>query len=143
MPAKAFVDGPECNNPSGVAEAWMETKLVKERLRLLRKLVLDRDDPDSKTIAPSRENMVYNAEVLEVLARDMHSRGRCGADPIESICEITMAFYKKQPVYKEIDKGFNIKVTAYNTAWVLHKMVSRIRNSLSKHATSRVSWFIM
>ena len=138
MPAKGFVDGPVCTNASRVAEAWMETTLVKERLRLLRKLVLYRDDVDSKCITPTRENMVYNAEILEVLARDMHSRGRCGADPIESICEMTMAFYKKQPVYKEIDKAFNIKVTAYNNAWVLRKMVSRIRNSLPKHATSRV-----
>lgn len=139
MPPKGFVDGPTCGNPVAVADAWAETSMMKERLRVVQTLILDNQDPDASAVQPTRANMIHNAEILLVLASDMSKRRRAGADPIDVICQMTMAFYEKHPAYSQVLKEkFNLKAVAYNHAWVLHKMMSRIRNSVPKHATSRV-----
>lgn len=138
MPVK-ITDGPVCSDPKAVAKAWGEVPLVKERVNLLRKLVLDKTDPEKATLLPTRENMIYNSPILLELAKDMNNRGRCGADPIDTIYAMTMAFYELHPRFQEGIKGFNPKAAAYNHAWVLHKMISAIRNSVPKHSTARVS----
>lgn len=138
MPVK-IADGPVCSDPTAVAKAWGELPLVKERVNLLRKLVLDKTDPEKSSLLPTRENMIYNSPLLLELAKDMSNRGRHGADPIDVVHSMTLAFYEQHPRYQEAIKGFNPKAAAYNHAWVLHKMISAIRNSVPKHSTARVS----
>ena len=67
------------------------------------------EDTDDKTVLASRENMIHNAEILEALATNMNQRGRCGADPIDVICSMTVKFYEMHPLYTEVKKDFNLK----------------------------------
>lgn len=140
MPIKKFADGPLCKNPTSVAEAWNELPLVLERVGSGKRLVLDVKGKDM--VLPTRENMVYNAPILLEVAKDMHARGRCGADSIDCLALMTVAFYEKKDVYKKLNPTANLKTIAYNQAWVLHKMISRIRNSLPKHQTTRELWLV-
>lgn len=135
MPAKKFEDGPVCSNPGEVVEAWDSLAIVTERVGNGKKLVVDTEG--KQVVLPTRENMVHNAPILLELAKNMHKRGRCGADPIDVIAVMTLNFYEKKTIYKAMNPNANLKTIAYNQAWVLHKMVSRIRNSLSKHKTTR------
>lgn len=140
MPPKGFIDGPVCSDASAVATAWTGLVKVQERARVLKHLVVAKggsEDTDGKTVLPTRENMIHNAELLEALAANMNQRGRCGADPIDVICSMTVKFYEMHPLYTEVNKDFNLKAVSYNNAWVLHKMVSRLRSSLPKYQSSR------
>eukprot|EP00435_Cladocopium_sp_Y103_P014020 s2668_g3.t1 len=142
MPPKGFIDGPTCSDASAVAKAWAALARVQERTRVLKHLVVAKggtEDPDGKTVLPSRENMIHNAEILEALALNMNQRGRVGADPIDVICCMTVKFYEMHPVYTEVKKDFNLKAVSYNNAWVLHKMVSRLRSSLPKYQADCLS----
>ena len=138
MPIKKLADGPVCENPQPVVDAWNALPLVTERLGCGKRLVLDIKGKD--LVLPTRENMVYNAPILLEIAKDMHLRGRCGADPIDCLALMTVAFYERKDVYKKLNPTANVKTIAYNQAWVLHKMISRIRNSLPKHQTTRELW---
>ena len=140
MPPKGFVDGPVCSDTSAVAKAWAGLVKVQERARVLKHLVVAKggsEDTDGKTVLPTRENMIHNAELLEALAANMNQRGRCGADPIDVISSMTVKFYEMHPLYAEVNKDFNLKAVSYNNAWVLHKMLSRLRSSLPKYQSSR------
>lgn len=137
MPSKKFVDGPVSGDPKAVADGWQGLPEVIDRVCKGERLIIDHKDPDSQTVLPSRENMIRNSSILTELARDMSRRGRCGADPIDVIAEMTVAFYQKNPVYQRANPEFNMKVVAYNNAWGIHKMMSRLRTSLSKHKCTR------
>ena len=67
MPPKGFVDGPVCSDTSAVAKAWAGLVKVQERARVLKHLVVAKggsEDTDGKTVLPTRENMIHNAELL-------------------------------------------------------------------------------
>lgn len=91
-----------------------------------------------KPVNPSKDNMTFNAPILEELAKNMSQRMRFGADPIDVVCQMTLAFYEMNPLYLKALPNFNLKAVAYNDAWTIHKMIANFRNPVTKYGTTRV-----
>lgn len=148
MPSKSIPDGPVCSDPEAIAKGWLQTDLVAGRGRHLERLMQrkagDKDDRmNTQVILPTKANMVHNAPILEVLAKDMSQRTRVGADPIDVVCQMTLAYYQSIPPYSTALPGFNVKAVAYNDAWSIHKMISNFRNPVTKYETTRDIWLTL
>ena len=146
MPAKSTPDGPVCPHPRSVVEAWLKHPVVAERHHNLERLVQSDDCKDlkdqngtfhTKPIVPSRQNMINNAVVLEVLAKDMSARMRVGADPIDVLCVMTLGYYESNKHFLKVANSFNLKAVAYSDAWTIHKMLSQFRSPVSRYSSTR------
>ena len=136
MPPRPFEDGPICENPKAVAILWEKDPVLRERANQLQKLVQSKD-PKEKAIKINRDNLIFNAPVLEAYARDLSSRDRSTADPVEVIYEMVAEWYAKHPLYPQFCKDYDAKGWAYHAAWPIHKMVSYLRNIVPKHKSIR------
>ena len=146
MAPKHVPDGASCENPLAVAQAWDELPLVQTRAHSMQRLILSASSNkesvatgDSKgQVLATKENLVHNNTILEVLVKDMVSRNRVGADPIDVIAEMTMAWYALHPFYAKLVPKMHLTAWAYGDAWTLHKMISSFRSPVVRYSTCRV-----
>lgn len=137
MVAKGFKDGPVASDCESLGAKWDEFPILRQRARDGKKLVLD--VTGQAEVQASSENLKLNSEVLEAVLSHMLSRGRVGADPIGHLWRMAFSFYTfNKQLYTSVgEKG--LKAWAYQDAWGIRKMISRLRQNLGKHESMRVS----
>ena len=141
MPWRSFADGPECEDPKLIARRWDDVEEIRDRAKDKQKLVQLVKDEDGNEVAwPTPENMSLNKALLEVLVKDMLSRTRAGADPIEIITKMVSEHYTLHRNDFQEYFTFQIKGWIANDAWAIRKMVSKLRNKITKHDTMRAAW---
>ena len=65
---------------------------------------------------------------------------RVGADPIEIITKMVSEHYTLHRNDFQEYFTFQIKGWVANDAWAIRKMVSKLRNKITKHDTMRAAW---
>jgi hypothetical protein len=141
MPWRSFADGPECEDPKLIARRWDDVEEIRDRAKDKQKLFqLVKDEGGNEVAWPTPENMSLNKALLEVLVKDMLSRTRVGADPIEIITKMVSEHYTLHRNDFQEYFTFQIKGWIANDAWAIRKMVSTLRNKITKHDTMRAAW---
>ena len=148
MGKKSFADG----RAMTIEEAetwtslWDDLPGVNKRLAQGQKLLISSPGKAWNTVHANLGNISLNALVLKPVAelhRDKYKR--LSAFPIDVYAVLIHDFYSKNAVSyqgREDIKDFDAKSWAWNQAWTMHKMFSKLRNKVQRDEKPHVPWHV-
>ena len=135
MGRKSFLDGKgmTVEQAEALACPWTGLPEVQERLSKGQKLLVGGPDPD-KPVHSGIVNIGLNAAILRPLAllkRDTYKR--LSAFKVDVYATLMLSFYEANAeAYEGRRANFNPKSWAWEQAWTMHKMFSKLRTKVMK-----------
>ena len=126
-------------------DPWQDLPAVKDRLSKGQRLLIPASGLVSRTVNASMANIGLNAEILQPLAELKRDRfRRLSAFEIEVYAVLLQKFYEKHEeayVGRESIKNFDAKSWAWEQAWSLHKMFSKLRSKVQRLEMPSAPWW--
>ena len=146
MGKKAFVDGKSMTMEE--AESWPDLwdgmSDISKRLAEGRKLLISKPGTPWTTVHANLGNISLNAFVLKPLAELKRDKfKRLSAFPVDVYATLIHKFYSNHAeVYRRREdiKDIDAKSWAWNQAWSMHKMFTKLRNKVQRDEKPAVPW---
>ena len=140
MPRKVFKDGPVAKKDdiTEVIKGWDSEEALRATALSKQRLLQDRQGKSDVSIC--LPNAARNHHVLFHVAKNMATRKRLSADPVEVIMLMLHGWYTKNKAAYESLEGFDAKSWAFKDGWTLHKLLTLFRPKAMRDEHPRDLW---
>ena len=140
MPRKMYRDGPvaQKDDIKAVISGWDSEEPLRTSALSKRRLL--EDHKGEAEVGITLPNAGKNYRVLYHVAKNMLSRKRPSADPVEVIMLMVHGWYDKNKAAFEGVDGFDAKNWSFKDGWTLHKLLTVFRGKAIRDEHPRDLW---